>query len=160
MVPCRQGCTTQSLNVWKTAMSRFIWEGHAGKYSIVPITKANSPGLPPSRWVPRRKGDSSTQCPAPLPFPEFKKSSKRTFGNTQCLTISTNSIRSPLQQCSYGSTCAWQNSTTKNVCLISPANSNGKCGGIDSLLYSADAKFLCFADLAITSSGKYYKFRK
>lgn len=29
--------------------------------------------------------------------------------------------------------------------------------GLDNLLYSADADFSCFADLAITSPGDYYK---
>merc|ERR1711966_378358 len=35
--------------------------------------------------------------------------------------------------------------------------SDGKGGGIDNLLYSADAEFSCFADLAVTSPGDYYK---
>jgi zeta-carotene desaturase len=35
--------------------------------------------------------------------------------------------------------------------------SNGRGGGIDNLLYSADAEFSCFADLAVTSPGDYYK---
>jgi len=35
--------------------------------------------------------------------------------------------------------------------------SNGKGGGIDNLLYSADADFSCFADLAVTSPADYYK---
>jgi zeta-carotene desaturase len=35
--------------------------------------------------------------------------------------------------------------------------SNGKGAGIDNLLYSADAEFSCFADLAIASPGEYYK---
>merc|ERR1711966_588925 len=35
--------------------------------------------------------------------------------------------------------------------------SDGKGGGIDNLLYSADAEFSCFADLAVTSPGEYYK---
>jgi zeta-carotene desaturase len=35
--------------------------------------------------------------------------------------------------------------------------SDGKAPGIDNLLYSADAEFSCFADLAITSPGEYYK---
>lgn len=29
--------------------------------------------------------------------------------------------------------------------------------GLDNLLYSADADFSCFADLALTSPGSYYK---
>jgi zeta-carotene desaturase len=35
--------------------------------------------------------------------------------------------------------------------------SNGKAPGLDNLLYSADADFSCFADLALTSPGSYYK---
>ncbi|KAJ1423105.1 zeta-carotene desaturase chloroplast precursor [Ochromonadaceae sp. CCMP2298] len=35
--------------------------------------------------------------------------------------------------------------------------SDGKAGGIDNLLYSADADFSCFADLAVTSPSDYYK---
>lgn len=40
---------------------------------------------------------------------------------------------------------------------IAGDQSNGRGGGIDNLLYSADADFSCFADLAITSPGDYYK---
>mmetsp|Transcript_10666 Transcript_10666/g.27710 ORF Transcript_10666/g.27710 Transcript_10666/m.27710 type:complete len:595 (-) Transcript_10666:206-1990(-) len=35
--------------------------------------------------------------------------------------------------------------------------SDGKAPGIDNLLYSADADFSCFADLALTSPAEYYK---
>ncbi|CAM9447550.1 unnamed protein product [Chrysoparadoxa australica] len=35
--------------------------------------------------------------------------------------------------------------------------SNGKAPGIDNLLYSADAEYSCFADLALTSPSSYYK---
>jgi zeta-carotene desaturase len=35
--------------------------------------------------------------------------------------------------------------------------SDGRGAGIDNLLYSVDAEFSCFADLAITSPGDYYK---
>lgn len=35
--------------------------------------------------------------------------------------------------------------------------SNGKAPGFDTLLYSADADFSCFADLALTSPADYYK---
>jgi zeta-carotene desaturase len=35
--------------------------------------------------------------------------------------------------------------------------SNGRGAGIDNLLYSADAEFSCFADLALVSPGEYYK---
>jgi len=34
---------------------------------------------------------------------------------------------------------------------------DGRAPGIDNLLYSADAEFSCFADLALTSPGEYYK---
>ena len=34
---------------------------------------------------------------------------------------------------------------------------DGQAPGIDNLLYSADVEFSCFADLAITSPGDYYK---
>ena len=40
---------------------------------------------------------------------------------------------------------------------VSGDQSDGKGGGIDNLLYSADAEFSCFADLAVTSPGDYYK---
>jgi len=35
--------------------------------------------------------------------------------------------------------------------------SDGRGHGIDNLLYSADAEFSCFADLALVSPGEYYK---
>eukprot|EP00638_Chattonella_subsalsa_P000507 CAMPEP_0117755038 /NCGR_PEP_ID=MMETSP0947-20121206/13205_1 /TAXON_ID=44440 /ORGANISM="Chattonella subsalsa, Strain CCMP2191" /LENGTH=543 /DNA_ID=CAMNT_0005574279 /DNA_START=312 /DNA_END=1943 /DNA_ORIENTATION=- len=35
--------------------------------------------------------------------------------------------------------------------------SDGKAPGLDNLLYSADAEFSCFADLALTSPSDYYK---
>lgn len=40
---------------------------------------------------------------------------------------------------------------------IAGDKSDGKAPGIDNLLYSADAEFSCFADLALTSPGEYYK---
>lgn len=40
---------------------------------------------------------------------------------------------------------------------ISGDQSDGRGGGIDNLLYSVDAEFSCFADLAVTSPGDYYK---
>jgi len=40
---------------------------------------------------------------------------------------------------------------------IAGDQSDGRGGGIDNLLYSADAEFSCFADLALTSPGDYYK---
>lgn len=41
--------------------------------------------------------------------------------------------------------------------IMSPNQDNGRGAGIDNLLYSADAEFSCFADLALTSPGEYYK---
>eukprot|EP00628_Pelagophyceae_sp_CCMP2097_P002910 CAMPEP_0184100308 /NCGR_PEP_ID=MMETSP0974-20121125/12267_1 /TAXON_ID=483370 /ORGANISM="non described non described, Strain CCMP2097" /LENGTH=564 /DNA_ID=CAMNT_0026403235 /DNA_START=48 /DNA_END=1742 /DNA_ORIENTATION=+ len=40
---------------------------------------------------------------------------------------------------------------------LSGDQSDGKAGGIDNLLYSADAEFSCFADMALVSPGEYYK---
>jgi zeta-carotene desaturase len=40
---------------------------------------------------------------------------------------------------------------------VSGDQSNGHGGGIDNLLYSVDTEFSCFADLAVTSPGEYYK---
>lgn len=41
--------------------------------------------------------------------------------------------------------------------INSKTNKNGMAPGLDNLLYSADADFSCFADLAITSPSDYYK---
>ena len=40
---------------------------------------------------------------------------------------------------------------------IAGDQSDGRGAGIDNLLYSADAEFSCFADLAVVSPGEYYK---
>lgn len=40
---------------------------------------------------------------------------------------------------------------------VSGDQSDGRAAGIDNLLYSVDAEFSCFADLALTSPGEYYK---
>jgi len=40
---------------------------------------------------------------------------------------------------------------------VSGDQSDGRGAGIDNLLYSADAEFSCFADLALVSPGDYYK---
>ena len=40
---------------------------------------------------------------------------------------------------------------------IAGDQSDGRGGGIDNLLYSVDTEFSCFADLAVTSPGEYYK---
>ena len=45
----------------------------------------------------------------------------------------------------------------KRMMDISGDQSDGRGGGIDNLLYSADAEFSCFADLAVVSPGEYYK---
>ena len=45
----------------------------------------------------------------------------------------------------------------KRMMDISGDQSDGRGAGIDNLLYSADAEFSCFADLAVTSPGEYYK---
>merc|ERR1719310_1894312 len=45
----------------------------------------------------------------------------------------------------------------KKMMDVSGDQSDGRGAGIDNLLYSADAEFSCFADLAITSPGDYYK---
>jgi zeta-carotene desaturase len=45
----------------------------------------------------------------------------------------------------------------KRMMDIAGDQSNGMGAGIDNLLYSVDTEFSCFADLAITSPGDYYK---
>eukprot|EP01041_Mallomonas_annulata_P011246 gene11246-23521_t len=40
---------------------------------------------------------------------------------------------------------------------LSGDKSDGKAPGLDNLLYSPDVEFSCFADLALTSPGDYYK---
>jgi zeta-carotene desaturase len=40
---------------------------------------------------------------------------------------------------------------------VSGDQSDGRAAGIDNLLYSVDTEFSCFADLALTSPGEYYK---
>ena len=40
---------------------------------------------------------------------------------------------------------------------VSGDKSDGRAPGLDNLLYSADVEFSCFADLALTSPGDYYK---
>ena len=40
---------------------------------------------------------------------------------------------------------------------VSGDQSDGRAAGIDNLLYSADAEFSCFADMALVSPGEYYK---
>jgi zeta-carotene desaturase len=40
---------------------------------------------------------------------------------------------------------------------VSGDQSDGRAAGIDNLLYSADAEFSCFADMALTSPADYYK---
>jgi len=45
----------------------------------------------------------------------------------------------------------------KRMMDVAGDQSDGRGGGIDNLLYSADAEFSCFADLAVVSPGEYYK---
>mmetsp|Transcript_122264 Transcript_122264/g.228354 ORF Transcript_122264/g.228354 Transcript_122264/m.228354 type:complete len:604 (-) Transcript_122264:141-1952(-) len=45
----------------------------------------------------------------------------------------------------------------KKMCTTEGDLSDGRGFGIDNLLYSADAEFSCFADLALVSPGEYYK---
>merc|ERR1711988_1585424 len=40
---------------------------------------------------------------------------------------------------------------------VNPNQGDGNAPGLDNLLYSADAEFSCFADLALTSPADYYK---
>jgi zeta-carotene desaturase len=40
---------------------------------------------------------------------------------------------------------------------VSGDQSDGRGAGLDNLLYSVDTEFSCFADLALTSPGEYYK---
>lgn len=47
-------------------------------------------------------------------------------------------------------TCKVLGSVSESSCVYT-------CRGIDNLLYSADADFSCFADLAITSPVDYYR---
>ena len=50
-----------------------------------------------------------------------------------------------------------ENPLEKIGVFISGLRSDGRGAGIDNLLYSADAEFSCFADLALVSPGEYYK---
>lgn len=45
----------------------------------------------------------------------------------------------------------------KRMMDVSGDQSDGRGAGIDNLLYSVDTEFSCFADLALTSPGDYYK---
>ncbi|GAX15703.1 zeta-carotene desaturase [Fistulifera solaris] len=45
----------------------------------------------------------------------------------------------------------------KRMMDVSGDQSDGRGAGIDNLLYSVDTEFSCFADLALTSPGEYYK---
>jgi len=45
----------------------------------------------------------------------------------------------------------------KRMMDVAGDQSDGRGAGIDNLLYSADAEFSCFADLAVVSPGEYYK---
>merc|ERR1719343_1543568 len=69
--------------------------------------------------------------------------------NLQCVPIATVQVRFD----------GWvtELNNEKRMMDISGDQSDGKAGGIDNLLYSVDAEFSCFADLALTSPGEYYK---
>ena len=53
----------------------------------------------------------------------------------------------------------WVTEMNDDAAMMNTAGdlSDGRAAGIDNLLYSADAEFSCFADLAVVSPGEYYK---
>lgn len=69
--------------------------------------------------------------------------------NLDCVPIATVQVRFD----------GWVTEMNDKVAMmdVSGDKSDGKAPGIDNLLYSADAEFSCFADLALTSPGEYYK---
>lgn len=69
--------------------------------------------------------------------------------NLECVPIATVQVRFD----------GWVTEMNDMAAMIdvSGDKSDGKAPGIDNLLYSADAEFSCFADLALTSPGDYYK---
>jgi zeta-carotene desaturase len=77
-------------------------------------------------------------------YPMFDK-----IYNLECVPIATVQVRFD----------GWVTEMNdKNAMMdVSGDKSDGKAPGIDNLLYSADAEFSCFADLALTSPGEYYK---
>ena len=69
--------------------------------------------------------------------------------NLDCVPIATVQVRFD----------GWVTEMNDDVKMMDVSGdlSDGKAPGIDNLLYSADAEFSCFADLAVTSPGEYYK---
>ena len=69
--------------------------------------------------------------------------------NLQCVPIATVQVRFD----------GWVTELNDEARMmdISGDQSDGRGGGIDNLLYSVDTEFSCFADLAVTSPGEYYK---
>lgn len=69
--------------------------------------------------------------------------------NLECVPIATVQVRFD----------GWVTEMTDDGKMmdISGDQSDGRAAGIDNLLYSADAEFSCFADLALCSPGEYYK---
>jgi len=69
--------------------------------------------------------------------------------NIDCVPIATVQIRFD----------GWVTELNDDVRMmdISGDQSDGRGAGIDNLLYSVDTEFSCFADLAVTSPGEYYK---
>jgi len=69
--------------------------------------------------------------------------------NLQCVPIATVQVRFD----------GWVTELNDDARMmdISGDQSDGRGGGIDNLLYSVDTEFSCFADLAVTSPGEYYK---
>jgi len=69
--------------------------------------------------------------------------------NLQCVPIATIQVRFD----------GWVTELNDDARMmdVSGDQSDGRGGGIDNLLYSVDTEFSCFADLAVTSPGEYYK---
>jgi len=69
--------------------------------------------------------------------------------NLQCVPIATVMLRFD----------GWVTELNDDARMMDIAGdqSDGRGGGIDNLLYSVDTEFSCFADLAVTSPGEYYK---
>ena len=69
--------------------------------------------------------------------------------NLECVPIATVQVRFD----------GWVTELNDEVRMmdVSGDQSDGRGAGIDNLLYSVDTEFSCFADLAITSPGDYYK---
>lgn len=69
--------------------------------------------------------------------------------NLECVPIATVQLRF------NGWVTEMQNSDKRRA--VDGDYSDGRGAGIDNLLYSPDVEFSCFADLALTSPGEYYK---